>query len=87
VDVHDGVAVCDLTGGGIPDLVAGAGPGGGPHVRAFDGRTGVPLPGAIGAFFADDPSFASGVFVGGADVSGDSVPDINIGAGAGGECM
>ena len=27
------------TGRGIPDLVAGAGPDDGPHVRAFDGRT------------------------------------------------
>jgi hypothetical protein len=87
MDFHDGIAVCDLNGGGIPDLVAGAGPAGGPHVRAFDGRTGVPLPGAIGYFFADDPSFASGVFVGCADVSGDSVPDINTGAGAEGGRM
>jgi hypothetical protein len=43
---------------------------------------GAGLDGAIWAFFADDPSFAGGVFVGRVDVNGDSVPDINIGAGA-----
>lgn len=72
------------TGAAFPISWPGRAPAADPTSACFDGRTGVPLPGAIGSFFADDPSFASGVFVGCADVNGDSVPDINTGAGAGG---
>src|SRR5262249_53293935 len=72
------VAVCDLNGDGVPDIVAGAGPGGGPQVRSFDGRTGTQLPGAIGSFFAFDLGFRGGVFVGCQDVNGDGVPDIIV---------
>lgn len=59
------VAVEDLDGDGRADIITGAGPGGGPHVRAFDG-TGQPLADAFDSFFAYDPSFTGGVFVGGA---------------------
>src|SRR5262249_51760634 len=31
------VAAADLNGDGVPDIVTGAGPGGGPHVKAIDG--------------------------------------------------
>jgi hypothetical protein len=58
------VAACDLNGDGVPDIVTGVGPGGGPQVRAFDGVTGQPLAGTLGSFFVYSPAFAGGVDVG-----------------------
>jgi hypothetical protein len=54
------VAVGDVTGDGVADLITGAGAGGGPHVRVFDGVTGA----EAATFFAYDPAFTAGVFVG-----------------------
>jgi carbonic anhydrase len=51
-------AVAGLSGG----VVAGAGPGGGPIVRAVDPLSGAP----VDQFFAYDPTFAGGIFVAGA---------------------
>jgi hypothetical protein len=59
------VAVLDTNGDGFADIVTGAGPGGGPHVRIFDGATGNQLPNPQDSFFAFDPRFGGGVFVGG----------------------
>jgi hypothetical protein len=42
-------------------ILTGAGPGGGPHVKEFDGQSLALLE----SFFAFDPSFSDGVFVGG----------------------
>ncbi|QGJ71390.1 Hypothetical protein PBC10988_30950 [Planctomycetales bacterium 10988] len=80
------VAVGDVFDNGTADIITGAGPGGGPHVRVFDGSfsTGVPLPGAATDFFAYDPSFTEGIFVAAGDVDGDGRADIITGAGPGG---
>jgi hypothetical protein len=59
------VAVLDVNGDGKADIITGAGPGGGPHVRIFDGATGLPFDNAQDSFYAFDPSFSGGVFVGG----------------------
>ncbi len=74
------VGAADVTGDGIADIITGAGAGGGPHVKVFDGVTGA----EIRSFFAFDPAFGGGVFVAGGDVGGDGIDDLLIGAGAGG---
>ena len=58
------VAVLDVNGDGNADIITGAGPGGGPHVRIFDGTTGLQLQNAQDSFFAFDVLFSGGVFVG-----------------------
>jgi hypothetical protein len=62
------------------DIVTGAGAGGGPHVKAFDGRS---LQ-EFRSFFAYEPGFTGGVNVAVGDVDGDGKADIITGAGAGG---
>ena len=79
------VATGDVTGDGIPDVITAPGPGGGPHVRVFDGAallTGVVD--EVYSFFAYAPGFTGGVFVAAADVNGDGRADIITGAGPGG---
>ncbi len=78
------VAAADVNGNGTPDIITGAGPGGGPHVRVFEGASWQELEGSIGSFFAYDEAFAGGVYVAAADVNGDNHADIITGAGAGG---
>jgi hypothetical protein len=74
------VALGDVNGDGIPDVVTGAGPGGGAHVRVFDGVTGAELH----SFLAYPLGFTGGVFVATMDVNGDGKADIITGAGPGG---
>jgi predicted outer membrane repeat protein len=81
------VAVCALdVSDPVPEIVTGAGPGGGPHVKVFNDVTGavVVTSGTIGSFFAYTPGFPGGVHVGCDDVDLDGVPDVITGAGAGG---
>lgn len=61
------VAVGDVTGDGTADVVTGAGPGGGPHVRVFDGRTFQ----SVASFFAYADGFIGGVNVATADLDRD----------------
>jgi hypothetical protein len=74
------VATGDVTGDGVPDIITAAGPGGGPHVKVFDGITGQ----EVRSFFAYDAGFTGGVFVAAGDLNGDGIADIITGAGAGG---
>jgi hypothetical protein len=56
------VAAGDLDLDGRAEIITAAGPGGGPHVRVFDGATGSEVVG----FFSGSPADPNGVFVGAA---------------------
>jgi hypothetical protein len=81
--IGDGVYVAggDVNGDGFGDIITGAGAGGGPHVRVFDGVTFTELAG----FFAFDPAFSGGVRVAAADLNGDGQAEIITGMGPGGQ--
>jgi len=76
------VAAGDVNGDGIPDIVTGAGAGGGPHVRVFNGASPQVLPGFD--FFAYGASFLGGVRVAVGDTNQDGFGDVITGAGPGG---
>nr|WP_220128473.1 MULTISPECIES: PEPxxWA-CTERM sorting domain-containing protein [Sphingomonas] len=69
--------ITDSHGGA--EIVTGAGPGGGPHVRVFDGQLKV-----THDFNAFDPAFQGGVRVAAGDVTGDGVAELIVGTGPGG---
>jgi len=71
------IAVANLNGS--PDIIVGAGPGGGPQVEIFS-ATGQLLT----QFWAFDPNVTGGVNIAVGDVTGDGTPDIIVAAGAGG---
>lgn len=52
------VAAGDLNGDGVDEIITGAGPGGGPHVRVFNSQAQV-----IAQFFAYQKDFRGGVYV------------------------
>lgn len=73
------IAVADITGDSRPEIIVGAGPGGGPQVRVFnlDGKS-------LLNFFAYDKNFRGGVNVAAADLNGNGKAEIITGAGPGG---
>ena len=86
------VALADVTGDGVLDIITGAGYSsyfpnflGGPHVQVFDGA------GLLGgndrplhSFFPYAQNFTGGVFVAGGDLDGDGFADVVCGQGEGG---
>jgi hypothetical protein len=79
------VAVADVNGDGKDDLITGAGPGGGPHVRAFDGQSvaqGSASPTELDGFYAfNDPNYNGGVYVTGGKLGTDLHAEIIVGKG------
>lgn len=73
------VAVGDVNHDGAGEIIVGAGEGGGPRVRVFDGRT----DGVLADFFAYEASFRGGVRVAAGDVDGDGTGPAEVVAGAG----
>jgi virginiamycin B lyase len=86
------VAAADVNGDTKADVIGGAGPGGGPEVKVISGAkvgqlqaNGQIAPSALLTdFFAYAPSFSGGVWVAAGDYNGDGIPDVVVGAGAGG---
>lgn len=76
------VAVGDVTGDGLPDIIVGTGPGATTEVRVFDGRTGQALPGRLGDL--DPFGSRTGLFVAAGDVNGDGHDDIIVSLDSGG---
>ena len=81
-DFSGGVSVAsvDFNNDGILDLVTGAGPGGAPHVKVFDGATNA----IISQWYAYPVSFTGGVFVAVGDIGNDGTFEVVTGAGQGG---
>lgn len=75
------VAAADFGGDGRVDLIAGAGPGGGPHVRIFDGS----LPAVQFEFFAFDAAFTGGVSLATGRYRGENALFVGAGEGGGGQ--
>lgn len=74
------VAVGDIDGDGVNEIITGTGNGGAPHVRVFDGKSGNERFG----FFPYESTFRGGVIVAAADVTGDGRAEIITGTGVGG---
>ena len=72
------VAVGDVDGDGQDEIITGAGPGGGPHVRVFDGQGNFKF-----HFFAFNKNFLGGVNVAVGDTDADNRDEIIVGVASG----
>jgi hypothetical protein len=81
VGFHGGVFVAagDINGDEKADIITGAGAGGGPQVKVFEGTT----QSSLANFFAYEPTFSGGVRVAAADLDGDGTDEIVTAPGAG----
>lgn len=78
------VAVGDINGDSVQEIITGPGVGGGPNVRVFDSRTGTTISGPLSNFMSFNEAFTGGVYVASGDTNGDGHADVIVGAGAGG---
>jgi lipoprotein-anchoring transpeptidase ErfK/SrfK len=74
------VAVCDLTGDGVKEIITGTQYGGGPHVRLFNNYGSL----IDGGFFAYNEAFRGGVNITCGDYDNDGKNELITGAGPGG---
>jgi uncharacterized protein YkwD len=74
------VAVGDLAGNGVPDVIVAPGPGMSPEIKVYNGNTGQ----LVEDFMAYDSGFTGGVYVAAGDLKGAGHDDIITGADAGG---
>lgn len=74
------VALGDIDGDGVQDVVTAPGPGAPPDVLVYSGRTG----GLIREFLAYEATFLGGVYVGAADLNGDGKAEVIVSPDEGG---
>jgi len=78
------VTAGDINGDGFADLIAGGGPGGGPRVLAFDGKSLLNNEYVnLANFFGGDVDSRGGIRVAVKDLDGDNRADLVVGSGSG----
>jgi hypothetical protein len=82
---HGGVrvAVGDVNGDDVPDIITAPGPGSALPVQVFDGDTGQPIAGLLASFFPFGPHYSHGLFVAVGAFGGGPGDDIVISKDAG----
>ena len=83
------IAMGDINGDGVSDLVTATGVGGGPHIKVWDLRSGTPM--QVASFFAFESNFTGGLYIACGNLNSDvnattglAYDDIIVGAGPGG---